>query len=35
MTQGAEDGVRIGLSAVVMTLQTRKAVVLTLSLIHI
>ncbi len=29
MTEGAEDGVRIGLSAVVMTLQTRKAVVLT------
>lgn len=29
MTQGAEDGVRIGLSAVVMTLKTRQAVVLT------
>ena len=29
MTQGAEDGVRIGLSAVVMTLTDRQAVVLT------
>ncbi|MRL69468.1 NAD regulator [Brevundimonas sp. SPF441] len=29
MTQGAEDGVRIGLSAVVMTLKDRQAVVLT------
>lgn len=29
MTQGAEDGVRIGLSAVVMTLRARQAVVLT------
>ena len=29
MTQGAEDGVRIGLSAVVMTLKARQAVVLT------
>ena len=29
MTQGAEDGVRIGLSAVVMTLRDRQAVVLT------
>ncbi|VXB41906.1 NAD regulator [Brevundimonas sp. G8] len=29
MTQGAQDGVRIGLSAVVMTLKARQAVVLT------
>ncbi|KIC56379.1 NAD regulator [Brevundimonas nasdae] len=29
MTEGAEDGVRIGLSAVVMTLKDRQAVVLT------